>query len=163
MPSGSPLLGTPSADTEFSPLINDNLVYPNGFSNCVTADENPQQIGIGLLGAASSNPTLNGFSWIDTSNDGVRDPNETPNSGLEIIAYRCNAPWGIVGRATTDDDGAFEIADVLPGDYQFGVMANDELFAPLGPDNDAYPNGFTNCISLGETSEQVGIGVLEGG
>jgi len=153
-------IGTPTTDVEFSPLMNDNLVYPNGFSNCVRADENPTQIGVGILPAETDRVSLTGFSWLDENADGVRDSDEAPDVGREVVAYRCKAPWGIAGRATTNADGLFELVDALPGDYQFGVVANDLSFAPLAADNDMYPNGFTNCIGFGETSQPVGIGVL---
>ncbi len=153
-------MGTASADTEFSPLGNDNLFHPNGFTNCVTASETPTQVGVGLLATEPDRVVLRGISWIDESRDGVRNAGELPRRGQEIVAYRCEPPWGIVGQTSTDDNGVFEMPNVRPGNYQFGVMAIDETFSPLGADNEVHPNGFTSCVTFIDGTEYVGVGVL---
>ena len=158
-------IGTEATGVEFSPVINDNLVFPNGFSNCVFVDDNASgiapEIGMGLLAvAATDNAGIRGRAWLDSNSDGVRDANESPDVGRSVTAFRCEAPWGSVGQAVTDAAGNFEISGVVPAHYQLGVVVDGVGFSPVVNDNDIHPNGFSNCIDFSQANAQAGIGVI---
>jgi len=153
-------IGTPAAGVEFSPVVNDNSVHENGFSNCVNTNDNPDEIGMGIVPGANEGGGVRGFAWIDQNLDGRRDATEPAKPGLTVTAFRCEAPWGVAGSTTTGSDGTFDISDVPPARYQFGVGPSGTSFSSLEYDNDIYPNGFSNCIDFTVEGARVGVGVV---
>ena len=155
-------IGTPVEGTMFSPVGNDNVVSANGFSNCfdITNSNTPVSIGIGVVTASTEAVGLNGFAWIDASNDGIRDATESAYTGLLVTAYRCESPWGIAGTATTNADGRFSVTNVTPGMYQLGIAATGLGISPRVFENDLHSNGFSDCVDFTTGDPQIGIGIV---
>jgi len=160
--AGKYQIGTAATGAMFSPVGNDNVITANGFSNCfdIAEDSAPAVVGIGVLAASATAVGLNGFAWIDSSNDGIRDATEAADAGRMVTAYRCEAPWGIVGTATSDADGHFNITGVNPGMYQFGIVATGLRISPKVVDNDLYSNGFSDCVDFTTGDPQIGMGIV---
>jgi len=100
-----------------------------------------------------------GFVWIDANADGTRDADESSDEGRMITLFRCSEPWGSVGSAITDGNGAFSVSTKEAGLYQLDTPPPQAGFSPLGGDNDVFANGFANCTAAGSGNE-IGIGVL---
>ena len=105
--AGEYQIGTPSAGVEFSNPGEDSVIYPSGFSNCVTVDGNQPSLGIGLLSADTPRVDITGFVWFDLDGTGFRRNDEPGDPGRSVTAYRCGEPWGIAGEAVTDANGGF--------------------------------------------------------
>ena len=92
---------------------------------------------------------ISGFVYVDLNNDGVRDPDEPPIAGVEILLE----PEGLPSVPTTTDDtgayrfenltfGNYVVRETQPPGYRNGkdtvgggvgeVVANDTFFVALG-------------------------------
>ena len=69
---------------------------------------------------------VEGVIWQDANRDGMRQPGETPLAGV-LIQLRSTAGMGLVPQAsyetTTDMNGYYRFANVLPGAYLLSVPA----------------------------------------
>ena len=93
----------------------------------VAADALPEEPGTPSMPAAGAADTLTGTVWFDFTRGGGGVPGEIDEgeaalSGVVVHAVRDGT---VVGDATTDDNGWFEIAGLDPGSYQVVLPAEN--------------------------------------
>jgi protocatechuate 3,4-dioxygenase beta subunit len=72
-----------------------------------------------LFGEICPRGTVAGFVYIDTNNNGVREPGEQGIRGVLVTLTGTLTGGGTVTRSTfTGPDGSYEFANLLPGTYQ---------------------------------------------
>ncbi len=72
------------------------------------------------------NGTITGIVYFDADQDGVYDADELLLAGVEVAAY--DSSGAEVATATTDDNGAFTLADLPAGTYLVKmVLADNEV------------------------------------
>ena len=72
----------------------------------------------GDFGYSADVATLGDFVWLDTDEDGVQDPGEPGVAGVVVTLY--DAADVAVGSTTSAVSGAYEFANLAPGDYHLG-------------------------------------------
>lgn len=129
--------------------------------------------------------SLSGFVFIDTNNDGIRDPGEEPFEGVTISLTGTddfNRPVSL--QTTTDATGAYSFNDLAPGTYMLGetqptgeidgvpivdgkdtigsqggtVSANDEFTITLPEGTHGTNNNFAELLGRSIRGEVVGGG-----
>ena len=54
---------------------------------------------------------LSGYVWIDTNNDGIREPGEPTPSNISVLLFQTN----LIANTTTDSNGYYSFNYVIPG------------------------------------------------
>lgn len=79
--------------------------------------------------------SISGSVFEDANHNGIRDPGEQGLPGVTVYLHHEDNANGSAGMTTTSDaDGNYTFAGLLPGRYGIGqiVPAGDALTAPLG-------------------------------
>jgi fimbrial isopeptide formation D2 family protein/uncharacterized repeat protein (TIGR01451 family) len=85
-----------------------------------SATDNDAQASVTVTSPVS----VGDFVWWDNDRDGRQDDNEPPVAGLTVNLY--DAHGTLVATTTTDSDGFYFFADLLPGtEYQVGFVKPD--------------------------------------
>ncbi len=59
--------------------------------------------------------TLGGLTWLDSNENGIREGDETPISGIEVTLYQADGTP--VATLATDGNGQYLFTNLVPGDY----------------------------------------------
>ena len=97
-----------------------------GSSSCFTlrADDIRDTVDIGLFKTG----TVRGAVWLDANADGIRDPGETGEAGQRIELR--DADGNLLDSATTDANGEYAFADLMPASYLIEVPITTFVFSP---------------------------------
>ncbi len=102
-----------------------------------TASGDVAEVDFGYVDQAQTGSVTSGL-WMDEDGDGVRDPDELPISGVEVVLHDCgadavcgNADDGPDRTATTDADGNVIFDELPAGNYQLDPNESDPDF-PAG-------------------------------
>ena len=61
--------------------------------------------------------SLSGYAYMDTNNNGIKDPGEAPISGVIVQLSGSDANGGVNKMVTTDANGYYQFQNLLPGTY----------------------------------------------
>ena len=81
----------------------------------LNAGDNDSTLDAGIFGPAS----LGDFVWNDLNGDGIQDPGEPGVSGVTVNLK--DADNNIIAMTTTDADGLYEFADLVPSTYSVSI------------------------------------------
>ncbi len=140
-------------------LIQDVILTPGG-------------VGVNYNFCEASPALISGYVYHDQSNDGVRDQNEAGIGGTAVSLVDTDGQ--IVATSTTDANGRYEFAGVVPGEYALieTQPANflDGMDTPgkidgvtvgtVGADGDSFRS---IVIKQGQTASEYNFGELVGG
>jgi cyclophilin family peptidyl-prolyl cis-trans isomerase len=79
------------------------------------------------LPAANASGTISGFAFIDANGNGLRDAGETALPGVPVTLTGGTSGNAVNVTVTTDANGAYTIANVLPGTYQLSAGPGQSL------------------------------------
>jgi uncharacterized repeat protein (TIGR01451 family) len=101
--------------------------------------EHDSSLDAGLIQLAS----LGDYVWNDDDNDGLQDDGEAGIGGVTVILYRDNGTP--VDTTSTDGNGFYSFASLLPGSYYIEVIAAPPvIFSPVDQEsNDAIDSDVT--------------------
>lgn len=92
-------------------------------------------------------PSVGGLVWLDKNNDGIRDVGETGIDGFPVVLYAADNLNTVVQATTTEADGTYRFAGMMPGSYVVSVtseiIGEAEYLMPLVITND-------NCFEVDE-------------
>ena len=117
----------------------------NQISNIVIA---PGQAGSGYLFGEQASGTLQGFVYVDTNDNGIKDAGETPLSGVRI-----NLSGSATAVATTGADGSFSFPAIAAGSYSLSRNVADL-------DGAQYTDGRERAGAAGGKVNDTGFGTL---
>lgn len=106
--------------------------------------------------------------WYDTNKNGIQDANENGVQNVVVSLYDCSGNF--VKSTTTDGNGEYFFAELLPGDYKvkFNLPATYSFSTTNQGTNDNEDSdadvttGFSSCITLadGENNLSVDAGIF---
>ncbi|NCQ19760.1 MAG: hypothetical protein GW805_15710, partial [Ignavibacteria bacterium] len=106
--------------------------------------------------------------WYDSNKNGIQDVNENGVQGVVVSLYDCSSSF--VKSTTTDGNGEYFFADLLPGDYKVkfnlpptysfstanqGTNDNEDSDADIS-------TGYSSCVTLtdGENNLSIDAGIF---
>ncbi|MCZ7639774.1 MAG: SpaA isopeptide-forming pilin-related protein [Verrucomicrobia bacterium] len=97
--------------------------------------------------------SIGDFVWQDFDYDGIQDAHEPGVAGVTVQLLDCLD--NVLAETTTDADGYYLFADLIPGNYRIRVLAPDGyVLSPQDQgsddalDSDADANGLMACTTL---------------
>jgi len=106
--------------------------------------------------------------WYDTNKNGIQDANENGVQSVVVSLYDCSGSF--VKSTTTDGNGEYFFADLLPGDYKVKFnLPSTYSFSTANQgtndneDSDAdITTGYSSCVTLadGENNLSVDAGIF---
>ena len=158
---GSDPNGNPVTDDSDDPTISAD-VDPNGDGN----PDDPTVTSLIPLDVDDGGTTssFSSFYWVDADGDGIKDADEEPVAGAEVIIYDLDG--NIIAQTTTDENGLFEFENLPPGDYQLQYIppAGFEFTqrnAGGGPNSGADESGFMPLtLNVGSNTAESGAGIV---
>ena len=123
----------------------DDSAAHNQISNIVIA---PGQAGSGYLFGEQASGTLQGFVYVDTNDNGIKDAGETPLSGVRITLS-----GSATGVATSGADGSFSFPAIAAGSYSLSRNVADL-------DGAQYTDGRERAGAAGGKVNDTGFGTL---
>jgi SdrD B-like domain len=116
----TPTLGAPTTDS--------NVDHTSGKSAPVTVNSGDQitELDAGLIPVGS----LDGFVWVDSNKNGVRDPGETALANVVVRVVDTNG--ATVATVTTDADGSFKVDKIPTGTYSV-IQSQPDRYASTTP------------------------------
>ncbi|WP_219132907.1 cadherin-like beta sandwich domain-containing protein, partial [Janthinobacterium sp. UMAB-60] len=123
----------------------DDSAAHNQISNIVIA---PGQAGSGYLFGEQASGTLQGFVYVDTNDNGIKDVGETPLSGVRITLS-----GSATGVATSGADGSFSFPAIAAGSYSLSRNVADL-------DGAQYTDGRERAGAAGGKVNDSGFGTL---
>ncbi|MNU31256.1 Serine-aspartate repeat-containing protein F precursor [compost metagenome] len=123
----------------------DDSAARNQIGNIVIASG---QAGSGYLFGEQNSGTLQGFVYVDTNDNGIKDAGETPLSGVRI-----NLSGSATGVATSGTDGSFSFPAIAAGSYSLSRNVADL-------DGAQYSDGRERAGAAGGKVNDTGFGTL---
>ena len=123
----------------------DDSAARNQIGNIVIASG---QAGSGYLFGEQNSGTLQGFVYVDTNDNGIKDAGETPLSGVRI-----NLSGSVTGVATSGTDGSFSFPAIAAGSYSLSRNVADL-------DGAQYSDGRERAGAAGGKVNDTGFGTL---
>ena len=112
------------------------------------------------------NAAIGDWVWNDANRNGIQDADENGIPGVIVELYNCTTNV-LVDTTTTDANGTYMFANLMPGSYRVKFVAPGYIVTPpfqgsnveLDSNADAY--GLSGCIDLesGETNKTVDVGL----
>ncbi|PNZ09847.1 hypothetical protein CD118_10195, partial [Staphylococcus coagulans] len=94
---------------------------------------------------------LGNYVWRDTNKNGIQELGETGVKDIEVVVYE-NKTNREVGRATTDENGAYLVSDLPNGEYrvEFKNIPEGYIISPSeqGNDRGADSNGLSSVVKI---------------
>jgi len=103
-------------------------------------------IGAGLYSTAS----IGDYVWHDTNADGIQGPPEDEEPFADIVVFLYNGDGGLVAQTTTDANGLYEFANLIPGEYYLEVAPPPEYII-ITPDQTDEQNDSDADSATGQT------------
>jgi uncharacterized repeat protein (TIGR01451 family)/fimbrial isopeptide formation D2 family protein len=130
--------GDDNVDSDVDPATNETPVVT------LADGEINDTLAAGLVLPIGQTPgTVRGVVWFDADRNNQQDPGETPVSGATV--YLLDAAGNVLATVKTGESGAYEFANLPPGDYRVrivkptGYTAAGQNVGPDASDSDIDP------------------------
>ncbi len=101
---------------------------------------------------------ISGMVFHDANKDGIRDSNENPVTGIEVILYSLTEQ---IGSVMTDEDGKYSFCDLDINTYAVQILSTPTMITTLPNigsdefDSDIVSGQFTDPININNLGESV--------
>jgi len=144
----TPTLSLEGTDTSLDSDLDNSQATGSTRLIMISNGINIDDIDAGLI---DGSVTINGFTWTDSNNDGLREPQELALDSIEVKLFSLEG--SLLDSTLVDENGFYAFENTLPGDYYLVFENLDPTFfnvdANQGDDN--IDDDITNDITVGST------------